>query len=148
MSANREFRLGFEIGALRGILGGRKRAEQKEDGTGTQQGVARGGIGRRRRVLAIEQNDFADRHLVAGLEGLFGHPHSVDIGAGRAAAVGEAVPARGRANHAVLGGDARFGQAYVGGRGVPNRDLAISEREPRAEERSADDDEFGVHFRL
>ena len=39
---------GFEVGALAGSFGGGKRAEQKEDGAGTQQRVARGGIGSRR----------------------------------------------------------------------------------------------------
>ena len=48
----------------------------------------------------------------------------------------------------MFGGNPRFGQADAGRSGAANRDLAIPEREPRAQERSADDDEFGVHFRL
>jgi hypothetical protein len=110
--------------------------------------VARGGIGCGRRILAVKQHDLADGNLVAGLQGLLGHAHSIDIGAGGAAAVGQTI-APGRGTHdAVLGGDARLGEADVSGRGVPNRDLAIPKRKPRTEERSADDDEFGIHFRL
>ena len=98
---------------LRRVLRGSKRAEKKEHGAGTQQGVARGGIGRGGRILAVEQNDFADGDLVAGLQGLLGHAHSIYIGSGGAAAVGEAIPACRRAHHAVFRGNARFLQADV-----------------------------------
>jgi hypothetical protein len=84
--------LGFEGGAVRLVFGGNKSAEEKEKGTGTQKGIARGGVALWRRLVAVEQNDLADGHLIAGLEFVFGHTHSVDVGAGRAAAVGKAVP--------------------------------------------------------
>ena len=140
--------LSFEGGAVRLVFGGYKGAEQKEDGAGAQQRVARGGVALRRRFVAIEQNDIADRHLIAGRQVLFGYAHSVDVGAGRAAPVGEAVPGRRRANHAVFGGNPRFGQTDACRSSSPNRYFAIGEWEARAQERSADDSEFSIHFRL
>jgi hypothetical protein len=79
---------------------------------------------------------------------LFGDAHSVDIGAGGAAPVGEAVSGRRRANYAVFGSDTWFGQTDAGRGSSPNRYFAISEWEARAQERSADDSKLSIHFRL
>ena len=85
------FERSFEGGATLNVARGGKCAEQEQERAGAQQSLAGGGIGFRLHFLAIEQNGLANRHLVAGLQRLFGHAHSVDIGAGRTAPVDEAV---------------------------------------------------------
>ena len=86
--------------------------------------------------------------MVLGLEQMIADAHAVDVGAGAAMPVEEAVAGPAGPDGTVLGGDAGLGEAEAGARCAPDGELAGSQGETRPGLQSAHDDEFRVHWIL